>query len=163
MSIYPEELVSKLDLLFKVEKEISEIIRSHGLRFSINKITGDLGEFYAFQKLKERKDIFDDIVQNKNSNAAYDFMGILNNSSSLFNDFGKKEIKIEVKTRRNQEGTKYLSSLKPEKFDLLCLVDIAENYGLNKVYLIKSETANKQLDNRYNRLIFKEDMAFMTL
>lgn len=163
MSIYPEELLANIEILFQTENRIAEIIKKSGLRFSTNKVTADLGEFYAFQSLMNQKDMFDSIVPQLAPNAEFDLFGKLTQNSILSQHFNKNEIKIEVKTRRNQDGVKYLSSLKPEKFELLCVVDIAKNYTLNKIYLVRSETAEKYLDRKYQRLIFREEMAFKVL
>jgi len=163
MSIYPEELLSNLEILFQTENRIAEIVRKSGLRFSTNKMTADLGEFYAFQLLNKQKDMFESFVPQLASNAEFDLYAKLTSNSILHKHFGKKEIRIEIKTRRNQEGVKYLSSVKPEKFELLCVVDMAKNYTLNKVHFVRSETADKFLDRKRQRLIFKEDMAFMSL
>ncbi len=163
MSIYPEELLANIEILFQTENRIAEIIKKSGLRFSTNKVTADLGEFYAFQSQLNQKDMFDSIVPQLAPNAEFDLFGKLTQNSILSQHFNKNEIKIEVKTRRNQDGVKYLSSLKPEKFELLCVVDIAKNYTLNKIYLVRSETAEKYLDRKYQRLIFREEMAFKVL
>lgn len=163
MKIDEEGLSSYLETLYKTENQIAEIIKKNGLRFSINKMTADLGEFYAYKAFSSCENLFESIEAQKNSNAEYDLLGKLSPNSILVDHFEKREIRIEVKTRRNQEGVKYLSSLKPEKFELLCVVDMTKNYLLNKIYLVKSETANEFLDRKYNRLIFKEKMAFMTL
>lgn len=158
-----EELSANLELLFEAENRIAEIIKKSGLRFSTNKMTADLGEFFAFQSLSNLPELFESIEPQKNSNADFDLSGKLAPNSILFDYFEKKEIRIEVKTRRNQKGIKYLGSLKPEKFEILCVVDLAKNYTLNKIYLVKSQTADEFLDRKYQRLIFKEKMAFMTL
>lgn len=163
MKIDEEELISNLELLFQAENRIAEIVRKSGIRFSTNKITADLGEFYAFQSLSRQKDLFESIEPQRNSNAEFDLLGKLAPNSILFDHFKSREIRIEVKTRRNQDGVKYLGSVKPEKFELLCVVDLAKNYTLNRIYLVKSETANEFLDRKYHRLIFKDKMAFMTL
>jgi Holliday junction resolvase-like predicted endonuclease len=163
MSIYPEELLSNLEILFQTENRIAEIVRESGLRFSTNKMTADLGEFYAFQLLKKHTTIFKSFEPQLASNAEFDLLARLTSTSILIKRFGKKEIRIEVKTRRNQDGTKYLSSVKPEKFELLCVVDMAKNYTLNKIFFVTSEMADKFLDRKRQRLIFKEEMAFMTL
>lgn len=162
MEINKEELSKNLEILYQTENRIAEIIKKCGLRFSTNKITGDLGEFYVYDSLSKQK-IFEFLKPQTNSNADFDLIGNLAKESILFDHFEKSEIRIEIKTRRNQEGIKYLSSLKPEKFELLCVVDIAKNYTLNKIYLVKSETAEKFLDKKYKRLIFKESMAFMSI
>lgn len=159
---YPEELLFNLEALFNIENKIAEIIRKSGLRFSTNKITADIGEFYTYNLLLQ-KNLFVSINQQIQSNAEFDLSGKLTVNSVLFECFGKEEIRIEVKTRREQVGNKYLSSVKPYKFDLLCVVDIAKTYTLNKIYLVTSEIADKFLDRKYNRLIFNEKMAFMTL
>lgn len=163
MEINKDELSSNLEILFQTENRIAEIVKKSGLRFSTNKMTGDLGEFYAFQELSKQKSLFESVEPQINSNSEFDLSGKLAPTSVLLEYFKKKEIRIEIKTRRNQEGVKYLSSLKPEKFELLCVVDIAKNYTLNKIYLVKSETADKFLDRKRQRLIFKEEMAFMSL
>jgi hypothetical protein len=161
MNINKDELSINLEILFQAENRIEEIVKKSGLRFSTNKMTGDLGEFYAFRELSKQKNIFESIEAQVNSNAEFDLLGKLSSNSVLLEYFNKKEIRIEVKTRRNQEGAKYLSSLKPEKFELLCVVDLAKDYTLNKIYLVKSETASQFLDIERKRLIFKEVMAFM--
>jgi len=158
-----ENLLSQLEILFQTETRIAEIVMKRGLRFSTNKMTADLGEFYAFYALSRSENLFESINQQKKSNEEFDLLGKLTTKSILLNHFEKKEIRIEVKTRRNQKGVKYLSSLKPEKFELLCVVDLAKDYTLNKIFLVKSETASKFLDRKYHRLIFKDNMAFMTL
>jgi hypothetical protein len=163
MKVNHEELSSNLEILFQTENRIAEIVKKSGLRFSTNKMTADLGEFYTYTLLSNQKSLFESIEPQINSNADFDFTGKLSPNSILLDLFKKKVIRIEVKTRRNQEGVKYLSSLKPEKFELLCVVDMAKNYTLNKIYLVKSETANKFLDTKYQRLIFKESMSFMTI
>lgn len=163
MSIYPEDLLLNLETLFQTENRIAEIVKKSGLRFSTNKMTADLGEFYAFQKLTKLTEVFESIQPQLASNAEFDMTGKLTSNSFLLKHFGKKEIRIEIKTRRNQDGAKYLSSLKPEKFELLCVVDMAKNYKLNKIYFVKSEIADKFLDRKRQRLIFTEEMAFMTL
>ncbi len=163
MEIDEEELSSNLEILFQTENRIAEIIKKSGLRFSTNKMTAELGEFYAFQTLSRKIGLFESIEPQRNSNAEFDLLGKLAPNSILFEHFEKKEIRIEVKTRRNQEGVKYLSSLKPEKFELLCVVDMAKNYTLNRIYLVESERADKSLDRIRHRLIFNEKMAFMTI
>lgn len=163
MEINTEELSKNLEILFQTENLIAEIIKKSGLRFSTNKLTADLGEYYAFQSLSKQKTLFASIESQENSNAEFDLTGKLAKGSILFDYFRKQVIRIEVKTRRNQEGVKYLSSVKPDKFELLCVVDIAKNYNLNKIHLVKSEIANKFLDTKRQRLIFKETMAFMQL
>lgn len=162
MNINQDELLSNLEILFQTENRIAEIVKKSGLRFSTNKMTGDLGEFYAFQLLSKQKNMFESIEPQINSNAEYDLTGMLTTNSILSKYFEKRVIRIEIKTRRNQEGVKYLSSLNPEKFDLLCVVDIAKNYTLNKIYLVESITADEYLDRKRQRLIFKEGMAFMS-
>ena len=161
MNISPENLKSDLKTLYETENRIEAIVKDSGLRFSTNKLTADLGEFYAFQMLSSQTERFDSVEQEATSNAEFDFTGKLASNSDLFQYFGKKEIRIEVKTRRNQEGVKYLSSLKPEKFDLLCVVDMAKDYTLKKIYFVTTETANKYLDRKRQRLIFKENMEFI--
>lgn len=158
-----EDLSSYLEILFQTENRIAEIVMKSGLRFSTNKMTADLGEFYAFETLSKSENLFVSIEQQKNSNSEFDLLGKLASHSFLLEHFGKKEIRIEVKTRRNQEGVKYLGSLKPQKFELLCVVDLAKNYKLNMIYLVKSETASEFLDRKYHRLIFNDRMAFMTI
>jgi hypothetical protein len=161
--IEEKELSVRLKNLFEAENQVAEIVKKSGLRFSLNKITADLGEFFAYQVLSRQKNIFESILPQSPSNAEFDILGTLTPNSVLLDRFGKKELKIEVKTRRNQKGVKYLSSLKPEKFDLLCVVDLAANYTLNKVYLVESKVAKASLDIKRQRLIFKETMAFMIL
>ena len=163
MNVNLDELSRNLEILFQTENRIAEIVKKSGLRFSTNKMTADLGEFFAYTSLSNQKSLFESIEPQLISNAEFDFTGKLSPGSILFEIFKKEVIRIEVKTRRNQEGLKYLSSLKPEKFELLCVVDIAKNYTLNKIYLVKSETANEFLDTKYQRLIFKESMSFMTI
>ncbi len=163
MEIDLSELSSHLKILFKAENKVAEIISKSGLRFSTNKITADLGEFYAFYYLNKSKNLFQSIYASTKSNSEFDLLGLLTTDSVLNNYFELNKIRIEVKTRRNQKGVKYLSSVKPKKFDLLCVVDIAQNYRLNKIYLVKSETVEKFLDRKYNRLIFKDEMAFMII
>lgn len=163
MKINYEELSTNLEILFQTENRIAEIVKKSGLRFSTNKMTADLGEFYAFQLLSKQKNMFESVEPQINSNAEFDLTGNLTINSILSEYFEKKVIRIEIKTRRNQEGVKYLSSLKPEKFDLLCVVDMAKNYTLNKIYLVESEKADEYLDRKRQRLIFKEGMAFMSL
>jgi hypothetical protein len=163
MGINKEELSHHLETLFQTENKIAEIINKSVLRFFTNKMTADLGEFYAFEMLSTEKTMFESIESQKYSNAEYDLSGILAPNSTLYKYFTKKEIRIEVKTRRNQEGVKYLSSIKPEKFDLLCVVDMAKNYTLNKIYLVSSKTVEEFLDRKRQRLIFKEEMAIMCL
>jgi Holliday junction resolvase-like predicted endonuclease len=163
MTVNHEELSSNLEILFQTENRIAEIVKKSGLRFSTNKMTADLGEFYAYTALTNQKSLFESIEAQVNSNAEFDLIGKLTSNSILLDMFKKDVIRIEVKTRRNQEGAKYLSSLKPEKFELLCVVDMAKNYTLNKIYLVKSETAIEFLDTKYQRLIFKESMSFMTI
>lgn len=157
-----EILTSKLKILFETENKIAEIVMDSGLRFSTNKLTADLGEYYAFKTLLQIENLFESIIQQKTSNAEFDLLGKFTEYSILSEHFEKKEIKIEVKTRRNQKGVKYLSSLKPDKFDLLCVVDIAKDYTLNKIYLVKSEISNEFLDRKRNRLIFRENMSFLS-
>lgn len=163
MNVDIKELSSNLEILFRTENRIAEIVKESGLRFSTNKMTADLGEFYAYETLLKIENLFESIEPQKTSNAEFDLLGKLTQNSILFDHFGKEEIRIEVKTRRNQEGIKYLSSLKPDKFELLCVVDMAKNYTLNRVYLVSSETTDKFLDRKRQRLIFKEKMAFMIL
>ena len=162
MRNYPDELLSNLEILFVTENNIAEIIRKTGLRFSTNKMTADLGEFYAHKLLSEIENLFDSVTAQVNSNAEYDLLGKLSPNSKLLKYLNGNELRIEVKTRRAQEGVKYLGSVKHDKFDLLCVVDIAKNYTLNKIYLVKSETAEKFLDQKRGRLIFKESMAFLS-
>lgn len=161
MRDYPKELLLNLEALFIAENNIAEIIKKTGLRFSTNKMTADLGEFYAHKALSSIENLFEFIKPQLTSNAECDLLGSLSENSILREHFKTKEIRIEVKTRRAQEGVKYLGSVKPEKFDLLCVVDMAKNYSLNKIYLVTSETADKFLDRKYNRLIFHERMAFL--
>jgi hypothetical protein len=163
MKINNDELLCYLEILYQTENKIAEIVKRCGLRFSTNKTTADLGEFYVFQSFSIKKDMFESLEPQINSNAEFDLKAKLAFNSILFKYFNKKEIRIEIKTRRNQQGLKYLSSLKPEKFDLLCVVDMSKNYSLNKIYLVTSHIANKYLDKKYKRLIFKDEMAFMTL
>lgn len=163
METETDELSTQLEILFRAENQIAEIIKKTGLRFSTNKLTADLGEYYAFSLLSKSENLFESIIPQKNSNADFDFWGKLSSNSILLNHFQKSEIRIEVKTRRNQAGVKYLSSVKPQKFELLCVVDMAKDYVLNQIYLVKSETANLFLDRKYQRLIFQERMAFLTL
>jgi hypothetical protein len=146
MEIINNELSSTFEILFQTENRIAEIVRKSGLRFSTNKLTADLGEYYTYKTLLEVENLFESIIQHKISNAEFDLLGKLTPSSILLEHFDKNEIRIEVKTRRDQEGVKYLSSLKPDKFDLLCVVDRAKNYTLNKIFLVKSDIANKFLD-----------------
>ena len=161
MKINLQELTYNLEKLFDAENRIASIIQKSGLKFSTNKITADLGEFYAFQLLSESKNLFESVHASPLSNSEFDLSGTLSSNSVLYDYFEMEKIRIEVKTRRNQKGTKYLSSLKPEKFDLLCVVDIAQNYSLNKIFFVTSEKADKYLDKKYQRLIFKENMTFM--
>ena len=67
-----EEELSALELLFQAENRIAEIIKKSGVRFSTNKMTADLGEFYAFHSLSKQNDLFDSIEPQKNSNADFD-------------------------------------------------------------------------------------------
>jgi len=157
------ELIDNLQKLYNIELKIAELIKAEGFRFSINKLTADLGEYYAAKVLSSRKNIFDSITPEKNSNAKYDMLGRLSEDSTLNEYFKERNIRIEIKTRRNQEGVKYLGNIHPENFELLCMVDLPENYQPNKIYLVTNETVNQFIDKKYNRLIFKESMAFMTL
>lgn len=158
-----EDLKEQLSLLYKTEKRIAEIINRHGLRFSINKVTADIGEFYTYNVLSSKRDIFKSITQEINSNSDCDFIGVLEKDSILNEYFNTQIIKIEVKTRRNQKGSKYLGGVKPEKFDLLCMVDLNQDYTLNQIFLVESNTARNHLDVKYGRLIFKEEMSFLRL
>jgi Holliday junction resolvase-like predicted endonuclease len=163
MEINKDELSKQLEVLYQTENRIAEIIRKSDLRFSTNKMTADIGEFYAYDLLSKQKAMFEYVESQKYSNADFDLSGKLAPNSILFEYFKNNEIRIEVKTRRNQEGVKYLSSIKPDKFDLLCVVDIAKNYTLNKIYLVSSKTVFEFLDRKRQRLIFKEEMAIMSL
>ncbi len=157
------ELASQLNFLYKTEQKIAKMIEESGLRFSINKLTAVLGEYYVYRTLSDEPDLFESIEPQTISNADFDLKGQISVNSPLSGYFDFGEIRIEVKTRRNQKGSKYLSSVKPEKFDLLCVVDIAANYNLNQIFFVKSETAQKFLDTKRQRLIFKEHMAFLKL
>jgi hypothetical protein len=52
-----------------------------GLRFSTNKLTADLGEFYAFQSLSRQENLFESIEPQRNSNAEFDLLGKLSPNS----------------------------------------------------------------------------------
>ena len=144
----------------KQKIELQILSEKNGLRFSTNKLTADLGEFYVFKYLLNQSELFESIEPQLISNAEFDFLGKLSPNSLLFQYFDKNEIRIEVKTRRNQKGVKYLASIKPEKFELLCVADLAKNYSLDDIFLVKSKVVSQFLDKKYQRLIFKNDMAF---
>jgi hypothetical protein len=150
-----------LQNLHQAELELQKIICGENRRFSINKLTGDLGEYYALNDL-EKSGLFKTINQSNTSNNSYDLLGLIEENSILKNNLNltSDTVRIEVKTRRNQSGAKYLSGVKPDQFDLLCMVDIKADYTLNCIYLISSNKAKKELDINYNRLIFKNNMAF---
>lgn len=156
------EISQSLELLFQAENKVVELIKNTGLRCSPNKLTADLGEFYAYRALFD-SGLFKSLSSQTISNADYDLFGHLAPDSALSSHFELGKLRIEVKTRRNQKGVKYLGGVQPEKFDLLCVVDIANNYSLNKVHLVKSEVAELHLDRKRQRLIFKEGMSFLTL
>jgi hypothetical protein len=150
--------------LYQAELELQKIICGENKRFSINKLTGDLGEYYASIELV-KSGLFEAINQSNTSINSYDLLGSIDEKSILKNQLNltSDTVRIEVKTRRNQTGAKYLSGVKPDQFDLLCMVDINADYTLNCIYLISSNKAKKELDIKYNRLIFKYNMAFNIL
>lgn len=157
-------LKSALQDLYQAELELQKIICGENKRFSINKLTGDLGEYYASIGLV-KSGLFKSINQSNTSNNSYDLLGSIDENTILKNHLNltSDTVRIEVKTRRNQTGSKYLSSVKPDQFDLLCMVDINADYTLNCIYLISSNKAKKELDIKHNRLIFKDNMAFNVL
>ena len=157
------DLQIALTELHAAENKIADIIRSQGLRFSVNKITGDLGEYYAKVNLLGKVDLFESIITNFNSNDDCDMLGVLSENSFLKQYFNFEDIRIEVKTRRAQEGVKYLGGVKPHKFDLLVVVDISKDYSLNNIFLVTSKTADQYLDKKRGRLIFKDSMAFLKI
>lgn len=152
-----------LQHLYETEEKIAGMIRKCGLRCSPNKLVADLGEFYAYQGLLKRKDLFRSIEPQEYSNSDHDMTAILSEGSDLYDLFQKERLRIEVKTRRNQKGAKYLSGVKPEKFDLLCMVDMKQNYLLSSIFLVTSSIADENLDRKRGRLIFREHMAIMEL
>lgn len=145
------------------ELALNNLIQKTGMRFSTNKLTGDLGEFYVKLVATKSPDLFVSISQPVKSNELFDLEGVINKKSILFEIFRKERILIEVKTRRNQPGVKYLSGVKPAQFDLLCMVEIASDYSLQNIFFVVSDTVEKKLDKKYNRLIFKEEMSFFKL
>jgi hypothetical protein len=157
-------LEKALQDLYHAELELQKLICSENKRFSINKLTGDLGEYYASIELAE-SGLFKTIYQSNTSNNSYDLHGSIDEDTILKNylNLTSDTVRIEVKTRRNQTGAKYLSGVKPDQFDLLCMVDINTDYTLNCIYLISSNKAKKELDIKYNRLILKDNMAFIIL
>lgn len=114
--------------LHAAENKIADIVRSQGLRFSVNKITGDLGEYYAKVSLLTKENLFESIDTSSNSNDDCDMVGVITENSVLKEYYSLRDIRIEVKTRRAQEGVKYLGGVKPHKFDLLVVVDISKDY-----------------------------------
>ncbi len=163
MSVDENDLMECLLNLRNSELALSEFITNTGTRFSTNKLTGDLGEFYVKLVATKYPDLFVSIFQPVKSNELFDLEGVINKNSILFEIFRKERLLIEVKTRRNQSGIKYLSNVKPAQFDLLCMVDIASDYSLQNIFFIDSDTVEKNIDKKYGRLIFKEAMAFFKL
>ncbi len=158
------ELKQCLYTLHTAEVSLKKIILQSGLRFSINKVTGDLGEYYAYRILSQNKDLFESVVTEKSSIAASDMLGVISKSSKLYEQFQKTEIRIEIKTRRKDHGgVTYLSSVKPDKFDILCVVHIGMDYSLKSIHLVNTTTVAEELDTKYNRLLFKSEMAFITI
>jgi len=158
------ELKESLNALHIAEKNLKNIILQSGLRFSINKVTGDLGEYYAYRILSQNKDLFESVATEKSSIAASDMLGVISKSSKLYEQFQKTEIRIEIKTRRKDHGgVTYLSSVKPDKFDILCVVHIGMDYSLKSIHLVNTTTVAEELDTKYNRLLFKSEMAFLTI
>jgi hypothetical protein len=123
-----------------------------------------LGEYYAMKALNVPF-YFDEVKQARNSNSPFDLEGSTSDNCLILNDLAIKgeNIRIEVKTRRNQEGVKYLSSVHLDQFDLLCVVDLSAEYSLKCIYLVSASTVSNNIDKKYNRLIFKENMAFQKL
>ncbi len=154
-------LETVLQDLYHAELELQRLICGENKRFSINKLTGDLGEYYALIEL-EKSGLFKTINQSNTSNNSYDLLGSIDEKSILKNQLNltSDTVRIEVKTRRNQTGAKYLSGVKPDQFDLLCMVDINADYTLNCIYFISSLIANDELDTKYNRLIFNYTRSF---
>jgi hypothetical protein len=160
----PMELEESLRALHIAEKNLKNIISQSGLRFSINKVTGDLGEYYAYSGLSQKKDLFDSVRTEKSSNASSDMLGVITKSSILYKLFEKNELRIEVKTRRKDHGgVTYLSSVKPDKFDILCVVHLGMDYSLTSIHLINTTRVTDELDTKYNRLLFKSEMAFLKI
>lgn len=158
-----ENLEAELQLLYETQCRISKIIEGKGLRFSINKITADLGEYYAYLTLAKAKELFESISQESQSNSDFDLIGIPTQDSIIVKRFSNSPLKIEVKTRRNQKGAKYLSSVKPNKFDILCVVDIAIDYSLKQVFLVDGKVVEENLDIKRGRLKFNDSMSFYKL
>ena len=163
MNIDMDKLLTSLENLYEAENKVVEIITNTGIRFSPNKMTGDLGEFYVFYHFSKRKDLFETLYCSNVSNGEFDLFGMLSKDSVLNQHFPYLDrLRIEVKTRRNQTGPKYLSAVKPDQFDLLCVVDMAQNYLLNSIFLVTGEIVEKHWDKKRQRLVFREEMAFLS-
>ena len=160
MKIDEEKLRRSLYNLRESELALSELIRNTGMRFSTNKLTGDLGEFYVKLASSRFPKLFESLHQPAKSNEQYDFIAQINTESPLYKKLNKETLRIEVKTRRDQSGVKYLSGVKPCQFDMLCMVNIASDYTLKNIFFIDSETVALNLDKQYGRLIFNKNMSF---
>ena len=144
-----ESLQELLNKKIEAEDEIERIVRNNKFRFSKKKFVADLGEYYFYINVRE---IFKTLEQSEESNADFDFKGILKND--LAAEFGfpsDTEIKVEIKTRYHQKGKNQIFGLKPSKFDILAFVSLDKNYRCHYVGLIKSTDLRP---DKQNRIVF---------
>ncbi len=158
MEFESNKLQEMLKELFIQEQEIKEYIENTNQRFSFKKFTADLGEYYAKVHLLKNGELFKSIEQESSPISEHDLNGELTENSPLKKYFTNNTIRIEVKTRRGQKGKKYLGGVHPDKFDLLCVIDMNDDYSYNEHHLVTSQKAKGFLDIKYKRLIFDEKM-----
>ncbi|MBL0073968.1 MAG: hypothetical protein IPP34_20085 [Bacteroidetes bacterium] len=161
MEFESNKLQEMLKELFIQEQKIKEYIKNTNQRFSFKKFTADLGEYYAKEYLLNNGELFKSIEQEASPISEHDLIGELSETSPLKKYFTNNTLRIEVKTRRGQKGKKYLGGVHPDKFDLLCVIDMNDDYSYNKHHLVDSATAMKCLDTKYKRLIFDENKHVM--
>jgi hypothetical protein len=144
-------LTEKVSIDDKIQKLI--ISDDNTIRFLKKKFVGELGEYY-FKKYFEEYTF--SIDQNKTSNARYDFIVKLNKKGKTKLKINSdKELKVEVKTRYDQDGINHIFGIDTNKFDLLAFIKLDKNYVCDHIGIVLREFINpdKQKRIRYTDVI----------
>jgi len=148
----------KLDKLLKAYlsagKKIEEYVKSNKAeRFSTKKFVADLGEFYFEINCRH---MFENLVQEKPANAAYDFKGVQKQEKEFKHI--KRDLKIEVKTRHGTPGNPKLQEIKLDKFDILAFVHLNEDLTCRYICMMKRKDIEKKINKNANSLKYCEEI-----
>jgi hypothetical protein len=130
----------------EIDKEITKIIQAENEFFSYKKLIGDLGEYHAFQNIK---DFFEKIKFLPTRVSDQDLKGTLRDDYATKWGFPlKKELNIEVKTRYFQKGNPHLSNIHRDNFDILVFVSLNEDYSVHYISMVKSSDLSVTQNNK---------------